>query len=79
MRQVVTLALNTGMRKGEILHLKWEGVNLRERFIEITEQKNGERSTIPLNSTAVDILRAIPAPAGLRLRLYGVLTPGEPF
>ena len=60
MSQIVIVALNTGMRRGEILNLKWENVNLRERLIEITEQKNGQYSTIPLNSTTVDTLRAIP-------------------
>jgi integrase len=54
------LASGLCLRRGEILNLKWENVNLRERFIEITEQKNGQYSTIPLNSTAVDTLRAIP-------------------
>ena len=60
LRQIVVLALNTGMRRGEILNLKWENVNFRERLIEVTEQKNGQYSTIPLNSVAVDTLRAIP-------------------
>ena len=62
MRQVITLALNTGMRRGEILNLKWENVNLRENYIEILEQKNGEHSTIPLNAPAVEVLRMIPCP-----------------
>jgi integrase len=78
MRQIVTLALNTGMRKGEILNLIWENVNLRERFIEITEQKNGERSTIPLNSVAVDTLRSIPRRLDSDYVFTGLI-PGEPF
>jgi integrase len=57
---IVDLALNTGMRKGEVLHLKRESVHLREGFIELTEQKNGERSTIPLNAAAISILKSIP-------------------
>ena len=48
------------MRKSEILHLTWESVSLKDRFIELTDQKNGEHSTIPLNETAIDTLRAIP-------------------
>jgi site-specific recombinase XerD len=60
MKQVVTLALHTGMRKSEILNLTWESVNLRERFIELVDQRNGEHSTIPLNQTAIDTLRSIP-------------------
>jgi len=60
LRWVVDLALNTGMRKGEVLHPKRESVHLREGFIELIEQKNGERSTIPLNAAAVSILKSIP-------------------
>jgi integrase len=60
LRWIVDLALNTGMRKGEVLHLKRESVHLREGFIELIEQKNGERSTIPLNAAAISILKSIP-------------------
>ncbi len=62
MKQVVTLAIHTGMRRGEILNLKWDNVNLRDKFIELTgsDQKNGERSTIPLTATALETLRSIP-------------------
>jgi integrase len=58
--KIVILALHTGMRKSEILHLVWENVNLREKYIELVDQKNGERSTIPLNRTVIDTLRSIP-------------------
>ena len=78
LRQVVELAINTGMRKGEILNLKWENVNLKDRYIELTIQKNGERSTVPLNQTVVDLLRSIPR----RLDSDYVFTgknPGEPY
>jgi len=57
---MVTLAVNTGMRKGEVFGLMWDSVNLRERFLELTDQKNGERGIIPLNDTAVAVLRSIP-------------------
>jgi integrase len=59
-RQVIELALNTGMRKSEILHLKWDHINLRQGYLELLDQKNGEYDTIPLNSKAQEILRAIP-------------------
>jgi integrase len=78
MRSVITLALNTGMRRGEILHLKWKDINLRERYLEIVEQKNGETSTIPLNSTAMDTLRSIPRRLDSDYVFAGLI-PGEPF
>lgn len=78
MRQVISLALNTGMRRGEILNLIWENVNLRETYIEITEQKNGERSTIPLNATAMEVLRTIPRRLDSEYVFTGKVA-GEPF
>jgi integrase len=77
MRSVVMLALNTGMRRGEILHLKWKDINLREGYLEIVEQKNGKTSTIPLNSTAMETLRSIPR--RLADYVFTGLIPGEPF
>jgi integrase len=52
--------LNTGMRKSEVLRLKREHVNLRQEYLEILDQKNGEYSTIPLDKRALEILRSIP-------------------
>jgi integrase len=75
---IVKLALHTGMRKGEILHLTWENVNLRERYIELVDQKNGERSTIPLNQTAIETLRAVPRRLGSKYVFPGKM-PGKPF
>jgi len=44
-RCVVTIALNTGMRRGEILGLQWEHVDFLSRTIFIAKSKTGlERS-----------------------------------
>jgi len=49
LRPIIAVALNTGMRKGEILNLKWADVNLRTRVISILNSKNGEKREIPIN------------------------------
>jgi integrase len=36
---LVTLALNTGMRQGELLGLKWENVDLERGVISIVQSK----------------------------------------
>ena len=59
LRQIVELALNTGMRKSELLSLEWEHVNLRQGFLEILNQKNSDYDTIPLNRRAIELLRSI--------------------
>ena len=47
---VIELGIDTGMRKNELLWLEWNHVNLREEFLEILDQKNGEYDKIPLNA-----------------------------
>ena len=54
---IVTLALNTGMRKTEILGLTWERVELDKDLgfnarITLYETKNGEPRGVPLNTAA---------------------------
>lgn len=58
LKPLVQLALETGMRRGELLGLRWENVDLKAQtaFLEIT--KNGDSRTVPLSSRAVSILRA---------------------
>ena len=78
LNQVVELALNTGMRKSELLHLEWDHVNLRQGFLEILDQKNGEYDTIPLNERALEILRSIPRRLDSKYVFAGE-TPDKPF
>lgn len=60
LKPIVITALNTGMRKGEILGLKWAQVDLRHGFILLGITKSGERREIPINSTLRATLEAIP-------------------
>ena len=50
-RPIVVTALHTGMRKGEILNLKWVDVDLRNRKITVINSKNNESRVIPINQT----------------------------
>ncbi|MDO8136760.1 MAG: site-specific integrase [Candidatus Brocadiales bacterium] len=60
LRPIVLVALNTGMRLGEILGLRWEAVDLKHGFLLLDVTKNGERREIPINSTLRATLEAIP-------------------
>lgn len=51
LKPIVLVAVNTGMRKSEILSLKWENVDLKHGFILLDRTKNGERREIPINET----------------------------
>ena len=54
---IVFVALNTGMRLGEILNLKWRDVDLPNGYIHIEKAKGGKRRDIPLNSELTNLLR----------------------
>ena len=60
LQPIVILALNTGMRKEEMLSLEWEKhVDLRHGFILLDKTKNGERRQIPINQTLREALQGI--------------------
>lgn len=61
LRPMIVLALNTGMRQGEILKLRAEHINFDERRITIPAEnsKSKKPRRIPLNSTVVNLLRAL--------------------
>ncbi|MGM0578959.1 MAG: tyrosine-type recombinase/integrase [Myxococcota bacterium] len=54
---VVVLALSTGMRKGEILGLRWRDVDLERGRIVLHETKNGERRVVPLAGKPREVIR----------------------
>jgi len=59
LRPIVTVALNTGMRKGELLGLRWDQVNLDQGIISILDTKNHERRDLLMNETVKATLRAL--------------------
>ncbi|MGD2085615.1 MAG: site-specific integrase [Candidatus Aminicenantes bacterium] len=57
LRHIILVALNTGMRKSEILNLEWDQVNLEEGFIRIEAQRSKNRKirVIPLNNSMKEL------------------------
>ena len=60
LKPIVIAAVNTGMRLGEILGLKWEQIDLRNGFILLDRTKNGGRRELPLKATLRETLEAMP-------------------
>ena len=61
---IVTLAVHTGMRKGEILGLEWERVDLSSARITLYRTKSGKPRGVPINRAVYDALIALePDPA----------------
>ncbi len=50
LRTSVTVALHTGMRKGEILGLRWSQINWEGQNIFLSKTKNGDTRRVPLDS-----------------------------
>jgi len=62
-RELVTFAVLTGMRRGELLNLRWCDVDLSRKLVQIQSSatfrtKQGRRRTIPLSETAMYLLNA---------------------
>ena len=56
---LVMLAIETAMRRGELLSLRWEHVDLARRTAHLPDTKNGEPRTVPLSSRAVAVLTSL--------------------
>lgn len=62
LKNAVVFAIETAMRRGEILSLTWENVDLKRRVAHLPETKNGESRDVPLSSKAVALLKSLPRP-----------------
>lgn len=55
----IVLAVETGMRRGEIASLTWDQIDLKKHIITLTETKNGDKRKVPLSQAAENALRAL--------------------
>lgn len=56
LKPIVRLAVETGMRRGELLDLKWSHIDLARRVVHIPITKTGKPRTIPLTDGAIEVL-----------------------
>src|SRR5262249_522183 len=61
-RTRVTVLLQTGFRRGELLGLRWRDVDLKAGVLTSPKAKNGEARHVPLTSTVRAILSHLPRP-----------------
>ena len=72
-KPAVQLALATAMRRGELLSLRWENIDLQGRTAFLPDTKNGDSRTVPLSSIAVQVLAELPR------HISGVVIPVKYF
>ncbi len=63
LREVLVFAVLTGMRRGEILNLRWQDVDLNRKIIFVQSNptfktKQGKRRIIPINSAALHLMNS---------------------
>lgn len=57
----IILAIETAMRRGELLSLTIENIFFEERYAYLPDTKNGRSRKVPLSSRAIGVLKALPA------------------
>ena len=59
LKPILVMAYNTGMRRSEILNLKWENVDMSQGYVRVEETKNGESRYIPINKQLNEALKTV--------------------
>ena len=57
---IVTLALHTGMRRGEILSLKWRDIDFSRKIITLLKTKSGEKREVPMDEIVYETFLTLP-------------------
>lgn len=57
-KSVFEFAIETAMRRSEILSLEWKAINLKKCTATLADTKNGETRAVPLSSTAIRVLNS---------------------
>ncbi|MCP3712992.1 site-specific integrase [Paraburkholderia sp. CNPSo 3274] len=76
MRPSIILAIETAMRRSEIVELEWERVNLAVPSVQLTRTKNGKPRGIPLSRRAVATLSALLPDPSNSAEQRGAVFPG---
>lgn len=57
LKPIIIVALNTGMRRGEILGLRWDDIDFVNYNMHVRNTKSGKDRTIPMNSLVARVLK----------------------
>ncbi len=56
---IIQFAIQTGMRRGELMGLKWADIDLPSRRAYLHTSKNGEPRQVPLTKRAIEVLQSL--------------------
>lgn len=77
-RAALRLYLLTGLRRSELLGLRWKDIDFDRRELRLDETKAGRSHTVPLSGPAMEILRELPRQIGNAYVFPGT-KPGRPL
>ena len=58
---IVEFAIETGMRRSEILNLRWQNISDQQRIASLLDTKNGSKRDVPLTQKAAKVIASLPA------------------
>jgi len=56
LKSIIIVAINTGIRKGKILNLKWRDIDFKREVLFLYDTKNGDKREVPLNEQVKTVL-----------------------
>lgn len=77
-RTAIKLYLLTGLRRGELLGLRWRDIDLQRREIRLDDTKAGRSHVVPLSPEAMEILGGLPRGFG-KTPVFPGNVPGKPL
>lgn len=78
LRPLVLLAITTGARRGELIGLKWDDVDLKAARAIVHKTKNGDPKVLPLVGGALEALRAMRLQGGGKSEFVFPQPSGQP-
>lgn len=78
LRPIIMVALETGMRRGEILGLKWSDIDLKNGTLFIEKTKNGESRHVPISARLREEFLRMPRRLGVDHVFVGQEKAGKP-
>ena len=75
---ILMTAIHTGMRRGEILNLRWSDVDFKNRIVTVQESKSGRKRMIPIDDSLYETLRVLPSRFQKGYVFPSPVNPGKP-
>ncbi|BAM06093.1 tyrosine-type recombinase/integrase [Leptospirillum ferrooxidans] len=74
MQHIVLLAVETGMRRGEIMSLTRTNIDINRKIVKLEETKNGSSREVPLSTVALETLKEVlnSQVIGIKGNLWGI-------